>query len=192
MKSRNSRCLLLNADYMPLSIIDWKKALTWMIRYENNNKYGIDIIDFYKDDCISGTNNKKYPIPAVARTKRYFHIKDSALIFSRKNIFLRDEYKCQYCNKLFENKYLTYDHVIPKSKWNYSMGSPTTWTNIVTACVDCNRKKGNRSPQQANMVLIKAPIKPNKSHRYSPIAHYLRKINYIPKEWIIYLPPSYA
>jgi len=42
------------------------------------------------------------------------------------------------------------------------------------------------------MVLIKAPIKPNKSHRYLPIAHHLRKINYIPKEWIIYLPPSYA
>lgn len=192
MKSQNNKCLLLNADYMPLSIIDWKKALTWLVRYENNNKYGIDIVDFYKNDYINGVNNKKYPIPAVARTKRFFQIKNSSVIFSRKNIFLRDQYTCQYCNQIFENKQLTYDHVIPKSKWNYDYGSPTIWTNIVTACVDCNRKKGNRTPKQANMSLFNLPIKPAKTPRYLPIAHQLRKIkDTIPEEWLLYLPPSY-
>jgi hypothetical protein len=191
MKSKNNSCLLLNADYSPLSIIDWKKALTWSIRYDHNPKYGIDIIDFYKDDHIVGVNNKKYPIPAVARTKRFFKIKDSVLIFSRKNIFLRDNYTCQYCNKQFENKQLTYDHVIPKSKWNYEYGSPTVWTNIVTACVACNRTKGNRSPKQANMSLINLPYKPNKTNKYLPISHHLRKRAYIPSEWTIYLPSSY-
>lgn len=192
MKSSNSKCLLLNADYTALSIISWKKAITWHIKYEHNTKYGIDIIDFYKDDYISGSNNKKYPIPCVARTKKFFHLKESEIVFSRKNIFLRDHYTCQYCDNIFENDKLTYDHVIPKSKWNYNDGSPTIWTNIVTACVACNRKKGNRTPKQANMPLKTFPIRPSKTVRYLPIAHHLRKIkDNIPDEWKIYLPKSY-
>ena len=192
MQSHHNKCLLLNADYMPLSIISWKRALTWLIRYENNSQYGIEIVDFYKDDFIVGVHNKKYPIPAVAKTKRFFQVKDSSVTFSRKNIFLRDQYTCQYCNQTFDNKQLTYDHVVPKSKWNYNNGSPTIWTNIVTACVECNRKKGNRTPKQANMPLINLPIKPFKTSRYLPIAHHLRKIkDTIPVEWTLYLPKSY-
>lgn len=192
MQSHHNKCLLLNADYMPLSIISWKRALTWLIRYENNSQYGIEIVDFYKDDFIAGVHNKKYPIPAVAKTKRFFQVKDSSVTFSRKNIFLRDQYTCQYCNQTFDNKQLTYDHVVPKSKWNYNNGSPTIWTNIVTACVECNRKKGNRTPKQANMPLINLPIKPFKTSRYLPIAHHLRKIkDTIPVEWTLYLPKSY-
>lgn len=192
MQSNHHKCLLLNADYMPLSIISWKRALTWLIRYENNSHYGIEIVDFYKDDFIVGVHNKKYPIPAVAKTKRFFQVKDSSVPFSRKNIFLRDQYTCQYCNQTFDNKQLTYDHVIPKSKWNDDNGSPTIWTNIVTACVDCNRKKGNRTPKQANMPLLNLPVKPYKTSRYLPIAHHLRKIkDTIPAEWTLYLPKSY-
>jgi hypothetical protein len=192
MQSSHNKCLLLNADYMPLSIISWKRALTWLIRYENNSHYGIEIVDFYKNDFIVGVHNKKYPIPAVAKTKRFFQVKDSSITFSRKNIFLRDQYACQYCNQTFENKQLTYDHVIPKSKWDYNNGSPTIWTNIVTACVDCNRKKGNRTPKQANMPLLNLPIKPYKTSKYLPIAHHLRKIkDTIPMEWALYLPKSY-
>lgn len=192
MQSHHNKCLLLNADYMPLSIISWKRALTWLIRYENNSQYGIEIVDFYKDDFIVGVHNKKYPIPAVAKTKRFFQVKDSSVTFSRKNIFLRDQYTCQYCNQTFDNKQLTYDHVVPKSKWNDDNGSPTIWTNIVTACVECNRKKGNRTPKQANMPLINLPIKPFKTSRYLPIAHHLRKIkDTIPVEWTLYLPKSY-
>lgn len=192
MKTCHNKCLLLNADYVPLSIITWKKALIWLSRYEDNNSYGIEIVDFYTNDYILGANHKRYPIPAVAKTKRYFHIKDASLTFSRKNIFLRDQYTCQYCNQTFENKDLTYDHVIPKSKWNYNDGSPTIWTNIVTACVNCNRKKGNRTPKQANMPLNNLPIKPSKTSRYLPIAHHLRKIkDTIPPEWLIYLPKAY-
>jgi len=192
MRRHHNKCLLLNADYMPLSIIDWQKAIVWMIRYANNNKYGIEILDFYKNDYILCTNNKKQPIPSVAKTQRFFNIKNSNVTFSRKNIFLRDNYTCQYCNEKFDHRRLTYDHVIPKSKWNYDIGSPTVWTNIVTACVRCNLKKGNRTPKQANMLLINIPMQPDKTCRYLPIAHHLRKIkDEIPCEWKIYLPPSY-
>jgi hypothetical protein len=192
MSILHSRCLLLNADYSPISVISWKKAFTWHIKYENCNDYGIEIIDFYKNDFITGTHNKKYPVPAVAKTRKFFRHNNNTVLFSRKNLFVRDDYTCQYCGTRLDIKNLTYDHVIPKSKWNYDHGSPTTWTNIVTACVRCNLYKSDRTPKQANMSLIKLPIKPNKSPRYLPVAHHLRKIkDEIPNEWKIYLPDSY-
>jgi 5-methylcytosine-specific restriction endonuclease McrA len=192
MKSQNTRCLLLNADFSPLSVMDWQKAVGWSMRYEHNNKFGIDIIDFYKDDFIAGVNNKKYPIPAVARTKRYFKLTKQNVTFSRKNIFIRDEFTCQYCDKIFPYSELTYDHVIPKSCWNFNNGSPTNWTNIVTSCRLCNRKKGNRTPKQANMPIKNLPVAPNKSPQYLPISHYLSKIkSEIPEEWMLYLPEAY-
>lgn len=193
MKASNTKCLLLNADYSPLSVIDWKKAIIWHIKHIDNPKYGIDIVDFYKDDYISGTNNKKYPIPCVAITKRFFKFNKQTVTFSRKNIFTRDDHTCQYCKQKFLAQELTYDHVVPKSLWNYDYGSPTCWTNIVTACIDCNRRKGNRTPKQANMPLYNLPYKPTKVSKYLPISHSLSKIkDQIPSEWKIYLPESYA
>jgi hypothetical protein len=192
MKRQSHKCLLLNADFSPLSIIDWKKAIYWYYKYENNPRYSIEIIDFYKNDHINGVNNKKYPIPAVVITRRFFKINNRSLNFSRKNIFIRDDYTCQYCNQKYDVKNLTYDHVIPKSLWKNNQGSPTCWTNIVTACVPCNRKKGNKTPQQANMPILNVPIKPNKSTKYLPISYHLAKIkDTIPDEWKLYVPESY-
>lgn len=190
-ENRNNRCLLLNSDYSPLSIISWKKALIWSFRCEDNPKYGIEIIDFFKNDYINGVN-KKYPIPAVARTKKFFRINHSSITFSRKNIYIRDNYTCQYCNNMYDFKSLTYDHVVPKSKWKDQNSSPTNWTNIVTACINCNRKKGNRTPTQANMPLIKFPSKPYKNIKFLPVSSYLSTIKEnIPQEWLTYIPESY-
>ena len=193
METKNKQCLVLNSDYSPLAIICWKKSLIWSIKYENNPKYGIEIIDFFKNDFINGVNNKKYPIPAVAKTKRFFRINNQQLTFSRKNIYIRDNYTCQYCGKSFDIKNLTYDHVIPKSKWNNNSTSPTSWTNIVTACVSCNRKKGSKTPKQANMPLRTLPVIPTYKHnKYLPVAIHISKIKEnIPEEWKLYLPESY-
>ena len=193
MKIKNSKCLVLNADYTPLTTIDWTKAIVWSLKHEENKSSGIEIIDFYKDDHIICTNNKKYPIPAVAKTAKYFRVSNYRVKFSRKNLFIRDDHSCQYCGKCPDLKDLTYDHVIPKSLWSYDrIGTPTCWTNIVTACITCNRKKGNRTPKQANMPLKKLPVMPQKHAKYLPVAHHLLKIKMsIPVEWIIYLPESY-
>lgn len=192
MDAKNSKCLVLNADFSPLTIISWKKALIWAIKHEYNASIGIEIIDFYKNDWIIGCNNKKFPVPAVAKTSKYFRINDYKVKFSRKNLFIRDNYTCQYCNIRYDINDLTYDHVIPKSVWSYNNGSPTSWTNIVTACVHCNRKKGNRTPKQANMPLINFPISPKKNIKYLPVSHHLLKIRHnIPEEWLLYLPESY-
>ena len=115
------------------------------MRHEYDKSIGAEIIDFYKNDYIIGTNNKRFPIPAVAKTAKYFRINNHTVKFSRKNLFVRDNYTCQYCDTIFNGNDLTYDHVIPKSAWKSNIGSPTCWTNIVTACVNCNRKKGNRT-----------------------------------------------
>jgi len=193
METKNKQCLLLNSDYSPLSIISWKRSLIWLVKYEDNPRYGIEIIDFFKNDFINGTNNKKYPIPAVAKTQRFFRINNQPITFSRKNIYIRDNYTCQYCGNSFDIKNLTYDHVIPKSKWKNSISSLTSWTNIVTACVDCNRKKGNKTPAQANMPLKTFPSIPTNKHiRYLPVISRLSSIKEnIPQEWKIYLPESY-
>ena len=192
MGIHNTKCLLLNLDYSPMTIIGWQRALVWSIKHEYNSKYGIEIIDFYKNDFIQGTGNKKYPVPAVAKTKKFFKKQNATVIFSRKNIYIRDNYTCQYCNTKFDTKDLTYDHVIPKSMWKDTNRSPTNWTNITTACTKCNRKKGNRTPKQANMPIKNLPSMPDKTHKYLPISHLLSKIkNELPEEWLPYLPESY-
>lgn len=191
MQQKHKCCLLLNADYTPLSIISWQKAMVWSIRFNDNPKYAIEIIDFYKNDYINGVD-KKYPIPAVAKTHRFFKINNQVVTFSRKNIFIRDDYTCQYCNQKYEINSLTYDHVIPKSKWRNQKCSPTCWTNIVTACTWCNRRKGNKTPKEASMPLQNLPTKPNKHTKYLPIIEHLNKIKRdIPTEWMPYLPQSF-
>ena len=77
---------------------------------------------------------------------------------SRSNIIWRDKNKCQYCAKEEESKVLTIDHVLPHSK-----GGKNTWENLVTACKKCNQKKGNRTPKEAHMRLLKKPTKPKSS-----------------------------
>jgi 5-methylcytosine-specific restriction endonuclease McrA len=185
MKKESSRCLVLNADYTPLLIVNWKRAITWATR-ENSN---IEIIDFYQNDYIQGSSNKRYPIPSVIRTKVYYRLNNQKVNFSRKNVFIRDNFTCQYCGIDMSQSALTYDHVIPKSLWNYKNGTPTNWTNIVTACVSCNNKKRNRTPEQAKMKLLSRPHAPTKHTKYLPISHFLSKIRQdIPQEWQFYLP----
>lgn len=192
MRNIDTKCLVLNADYTILKIVSWQKAIQWYFKYIDNQKYGIEIIDFYKNDYISGPNNKKFPIPAVVKAKTFFKLDNKVVTFSRKNIFLRDDYTCQYCGHKFDTNQLTYDHVIPKSIWNKASISPTNWLNIVTACISCNRKKGNKTPKQANMTLKNLPIKPNKNTKYLSVSHQLSKIrDTIPEEWVLYLPTSY-
>lgn len=190
----NKRVLVLNADYSPLGIICWKRAIVWSMRVQNNISIrGVEIIDFYKDDYILGSNNKKYPIPAIVKTTKYFKLHNQQVNFSRKNLFLRDDYTCQYCDSTVDISELTYDHVVPKSQWNLDDGSPTCWTNIVTACISCNRRKGNRTPKQANMPLKKLPIAPKKNLKFLPMLHRLLTIkDEIPDEWRMYLPRSYT
>lgn len=96
--------------------------------------------------------------PRVIRLLDYDKVPKQTVKFNRRNIFARDHNQCQYCGRKFPTSELSLDHVIPRSQ-----GGGTTWDNIVCACVDCNVRKGGRTPKQANMSLIRKPEKPRRS-----------------------------
>lgn len=93
--------------------------------------------------------------PEVILLKEYDGIGVRSVVFSRRNIFKRDRYACQYCGIQPGTEELTIDHVVPKSK-----GGASTWENCVLACIDCNKKKGDLSVEKAKMRLRKVPKKP--------------------------------
>ncbi len=75
--------------------------------------------------------------------------------FTRRNVFMRDQFTCQYCIKVLPETKLNLDHVIPRDK-----GGKTTWENIVTSCVKCNSRKSNKLPKEANMFPASKPFAP--------------------------------
>lgn len=95
-------------------------------------------------------------IPEVIVLGRYNGVPRRELVFSRRNIYRRDGFACQYCGNRPGLKHLSIDHVLPVSK-----GGATSWENCVVACVRCNTRKGNRTPEQAAMPLRTRPQKPN-------------------------------
>lgn len=167
-KVNNSKCLLLNADYSPLRIISWRRAIVWSMKYSNDPNYGIEILEYFSDKFIQGVGDKTYKVPAVAKTVRFFNLYNKKISFSRHNLFIRDNYTCQYCGQQMSMSQLTYDHIIPKARFLHDKKLSTNWNNIVTACRPCNSKKGNRTPKEAGMLLIKHPIEPTYSLEYLP------------------------
>lgn len=185
MRKTHNPCLILNIDYTPLNIINWQKAMVWAIRCHGLDTFPLRVIDYYVDDFVMGTNSQKHLLPAVMQTTKYFRIPVQNVNFSRKNLFIRDNFTCQYCGNRFHSSQLTYDHVIPKSKWKHT-SPPTSWTNIVTACQTCNRKKGNKTPQQANMQMLSAPSIPTRQQKYLPVMTQLHSID-MPEVWLSYI-----
>lgn len=118
-------------------------------------------------------------IPSVLKLKYYVRVKRPMHIrFSRENVYVRDDFHCQYCREKYHAKSLTLDHVIPASQ-----GGKKTWTNIVTACIRCNQKKGGRTPDQANMLLWKSPAQPT----WLPKIQEEFTMSYTPEIWKSYL-----
>lgn len=139
--------LLLNQSYEPLTLCTTKKALLLIFLHKaelvtNNPKLTVRTV------------NKSFPWPSVIRLKSYVSVPYKNINLTRKNILRRDNHKCVYCGR--GDLAFTIDHVIPKSK-----GGKDTWENLVTACLPCNNKKGNRTPQEADLILKVKPYKPN-------------------------------
>lgn len=99
--------------------------------------------------------NTKLRIPEVITLTHYDKFRENTVTFSRRNIFKRDHNMCQYCGKRPGTEELTIDHIRPRS-----FGGTSTWENCVLACVSCNARKANRTPEQASMHLLKKPIRP--------------------------------
>ena len=143
--------LLLNATYEPIRVISWQKAITLVLLGKSEM--------LARQDRDIRTPHTSYPMPSVIRLVRRVRVPRKPVQFSRTNIYRRDGYMCQYCEVSFPPASLTFDHVMPRSR-----GGDTSWLNIVTSCQECNRVKGNRTPDEASMPLAREPKEP----RWSP------------------------
>jgi len=159
--------LLLNHNYEPLSICNVRKAIV--------------LLYLGKAECLATRDGKvvrsvsvSVPYPSILRLSVYIHVPYKKIILSRKNILRRDGHRCQYCGRTDQT--LTIDHIIPKAH-----GGEDTWENLTSACVQCNNRKGDRTPEQAKMSLLHKPLRP--SHLFF-IRHV---VNSIDERWKPYL-----
>jgi 5-methylcytosine-specific restriction endonuclease McrA len=162
--------LLLNMSYEPLKVINWKRAINLFLLGK------VEVLEEYGREIHSVSFSIR--LPSVVRLLRMVKRPGSSIKFSRKNIYGRDKYRCQYCGDKFPSEELTYDHVVPKSR-----GGKTEWANIVTCCVSCNRKKGGKTPAEARMKLIRKPERPT----WLPAVRITIGYTEVPSSWRDYL-----
>jgi 5-methylcytosine-specific restriction endonuclease McrA len=159
--------LVLNHNFFAIQITSWQRALRLVyldranIVDEEYRTYSFsDWCELSKivKDSPSGyvhTPAIKIAIPEVIALKFYDRVPFKEAKFTRRNIYEHYRYKCCYCGKRFSSSDLNLDHIMPKSR-----GGKTSWENVVTACIECNLKKGNCLPEEAGMKLIVKPSKP--------------------------------
>ena len=151
MSALGNPALVLNADfrplsYYPLSLCSWQDTIKSVFLKR------VSIIESYDQEVHSPTITLK--LPSVIALKDYVMLKRQPA-FTRFNVFLRDNFTCQYCNHRFSANELTFDHLTPR----YMKGK-TTWKNVVSACTNCILKKGSRLLKQTDMKLIRIPNLP--------------------------------
>jgi 5-methylcytosine-specific restriction endonuclease McrA len=103
-------------------------------------------IDFYTDYEVGSAGGEAFQIPKTIMLKKYVRLPDRMYKPNRRNIFLRDNYSCSYCDRQLNAEELSIDHILPKSR-----GGKETWENLTTACKSCNCLKGDRTPEEAGM-----------------------------------------
>ena len=142
--------LVLSTGYEPIARVPWERAVTLLFAGK------VEVVDAYEDREIRSVT-LSFKMPSVIRFLRALQRKRPLIRFSRENVFLRDQGRCQYCGAKMQRFESTYDHIVPRSK-----SGLTNWENIVIACMPCNQKKGGRTPEQAGMKLLTKPVRPKK------------------------------
>jgi len=168
--------LVLNKHYMAIRVVNVRRAFSWLFRelaevvaLEEGHYCNYDFSSWmeiselkkqFEPDAHDWIHTVKLSIavPRIVRLLGYDRLPRRGVVFNRRNIYARDQNRCQYCGRRFPSSELSLDHVIPRS-----MGGQTTWENVVCSCVGCNVKKGGRPPGRANMRLITKPAKPKRS-----------------------------
>jgi 5-methylcytosine-specific restriction endonuclease McrA len=141
------RALVLNASYQPLCVVPVRRALVLALKgkaevlHTNGHMFRSEALEIRAPSVVR--LNYFVKVPYRARSS-----------LSRRAVFVRDDYECQYCGRPAENV----DHVVPKSR-----GGAHTWDNVVAACRPCNSRKENRSPQDVGLTLRRPPRRPDDS-----------------------------
>jgi 5-methylcytosine-specific restriction endonuclease McrA len=188
--SLDARVLVLNRSYQPITVARVQRAFGLLF---SGAAVAIDdelrAFDFDSwaalsagvgDDVIH-TSRLILKVPRVIVLQGYDKLPRTRVRFSRQNIYLRDNFTCQYCARELPRAKLNLDHVVPRSQ-----GGRTTWENVVCSCVRCNLQKGGRTPDQASLKLLKKPGRPT-WHSLSPL---IGKVPY--KQWLPFLDPVAA
>jgi 5-methylcytosine-specific restriction endonuclease McrA len=167
MSSLDSAVLVLNASWSAVHVASVRRAISLvhqgLAHFVSPEDYNTHDFDSWKELSRSAEFECGYVraidfrlrMPEVIRL-RYFNGRQRRKIrFTRRNLFERDRYTCQYCGKKLPSGELTLDHVIPRCR-----GGRSTWENLAVACVKCNSRKSNRLPQEAEMKILRRPEKP--------------------------------
>jgi 5-methylcytosine-specific restriction endonuclease McrA len=132
-----------------MRIVSWQKAL--ILWFQDK----VEVLEYHTVFARSARSNLK--LPSVLRLKSYVKPRGTGAVrFCRENVYIRDNFTCQYCGDRLSAKQLTLDHVVPASK-----NGKKIWTNVVSACRSCNQRKANRTPLTANMPLLSEPKVPS-------------------------------
>jgi len=165
----NSSVLVLNGSYLPIHVTSVRRAFSLI--YQDlacvvNDRYETFTFDGWRrvkagvDTDVIGTPSGDICVPRVIVLRTYDRVPKRHVRYSRANVFTRDKFTCQYCGVRPPRSQLNLDHVVPRS-----LGGRTSWENVVCSCVDCNRQKGGRTPEQARIRLQRAPARP----RWTPL-----------------------
>ena len=130
-------------NYITHNFLSWKNLSQTQWKLNNDNHYWINCVNFH------------LMTPKIIRLTQFNQLPYRKVRLTKRNLYARDRHVCQYCGENFPQHELSLDHIIPKSQ-----GGKSTWKNMVCACVPCNAHKDNKTPEQANMKLIKNPNVP--------------------------------
>ncbi|HEY3358133.1 MAG TPA: HNH endonuclease [Polyangia bacterium] len=182
----SSAVLVLNRSYQPVHITTAKRALTLLysgvVLAIDREFQTFDFASWAALGAAAGHDLVRTPqtviaIPRVVILQLFNRIPRVKVRFSRLNIYARDNNTCQYCARQLPRADLNLDHVVPRSQ-----GGRTHWGNVVCCCVSCNLRKGGRTPEQAGMKLLHAPVRPS----WTPVFRAPSgRVKY--REWLPYL-----
>ena len=162
--------LVLNATYEPVNVCGARRALVLILK-------GAALAE---EELAKEVHSASLAIrvPSVIRLLEYHRIPYQTRVLSRRNILIRDHYTCQFCAEAFSSSELTLDHVLPRSQ-----GGRSAWENLVACCYYCNNRKGDRTPEQAGMRLLRPP-RPFNLHTNR---HLMRLMAHSESRWRKYL-----
>lgn len=147
----NSPVLVLNQNYEPLNVTSARRAIVLLDRGK------AEVLE-HGHGLVRSTSHV-HPLPSVIRLIYLIRRPRPQVRLSRREVFLRDGFTCQYCG--VKSRDLTLDHVVPRQR-----GGKHVWENLVSACKACNHRKGNRTPEEARMHLRREPRRPSASALY--------------------------
>lgn len=193
--------LVLNASWQSINACTVREAIVDVSRGRANVLHPIEYTLHGMDSWMSMPVGKDEPqirtvhgpvkVPEIIVTTEYNKMRSFSVVFSRRNLWKRDNFTCQYCGCRPRQDEITVDHMMPRSR-----GGKSTWINCVLACVKCNKFKDNRTPEEAHMrpfrwvknssgVMVKEYYKTPKAPMWSPL--YSVRRQHIPASWSAFI-----